>query len=110
MKQVLYHIYKRKAAGEGGLSRKPAVKVLDTIALANGIFGSLTPVTQIYASVSAKDTSGVSLLTWSLFIVSSLVWLVYGAYHRDRPIFYSSLLGIIVNFGVIISVLWFSAA
>ncbi|MDD2823157.1 MAG: SemiSWEET family transporter [Candidatus Daviesbacteria bacterium] len=48
-----------------------------------------------------KNTSGVSLITWSGFLVGSLFWLFYGIIHKEKPIIFTNLAGILMNLSII---------
>ncbi|OGZ95667.1 MAG: hypothetical protein A3I44_04200 [Candidatus Sungbacteria bacterium RIFCSPLOWO2_02_FULL_51_17] len=54
MKHALSHLHIRKHHAENGAPTHSRMKFLDGVALANGIFGSLTPIPQIAAMYSSK--------------------------------------------------------
>lgn len=54
-----------------------------------------------------NNAHGVSLVTWSLFVVMSTVWLFYGLVHKQRPIIVSNVLWIIAQGLVVIGALRF---
>jgi uncharacterized protein with PQ loop repeat len=52
---------------------------------------AVTPqILQIYQT---KDVQGISLVTWIISILSSVIWLAYGLHHKDKPIIFNSILG-----------------
>ena len=97
----LHHLEKRTRA----IARTPWVRVMDVVAIINGIFGSLTAVPQLYQIVSTRQAAGVSTLTWLLLTISSAIWLIYAIPHRSWPIIISSVLSIVLDVAVIIAVL-----
>jgi uncharacterized protein with PQ loop repeat len=52
--------------------------------------------------VTDKSAEGVSLVTWLLFTLMSMVWLWYGITKRDRPLIISNALWIITD-GIIVA-------
>ena len=50
-------------------------------------------------------SGGVSLWTWTLYLVSAFVWLYYGFKAHDRWIVISSLLWVIADAGVVLGVI-----
>ena len=57
--------------------------------------GPLSSVPQIYEIWSERNAAGVSFMTWTLFLVTSIVWLVYGISKGDRPLIISNALWIV---------------
>jgi MtN3 and saliva related transmembrane protein len=66
------------------------------------LMGPFTALPQIYA-IWFVDTSaiGVSLITWVLFLVMSIVWLAYGIRRRDRPTIISNALWCVMEIVII---------
>jgi len=55
------------------------------------ILGPFSAAPQIYEIwVTDKSAAGVSFMTWTLFLVMSIIWFTYGAVRRDRPIMISN--------------------
>lgn len=51
------------------------------------IFTLLMTVPQIYAIWASRQAAGVSLLSWSAYLISACVWFVYGIQRRDLNIY-----------------------
>ncbi|NBU33011.1 hypothetical protein EB118_07665 [bacterium] len=72
------------------------------------LVGSLTPlatIPQIITIYSAQSVANVSLLTWILYDLSSVLFLSYAILHKLPPLIISSILWIIVDSAVVIA--WF---
>ena len=54
---------------------------------------AVTP--QIFQIYQTKDVQGISLITWVVSVLTSVIWLAYGLHHKDKPIIFNSLLGTI---------------
>ena len=63
----------------------------------------LPQITQIYQT---KDVDGVSLITWIFSVITSLIWVVYGFHHQDKPIIFNSIMGgtfcLLISLGVLL--------
>lgn len=81
---------------------KKSVKILDRWVLAVGILAPLTTLPQVIQILQTHDASGVSILTWVLFVVMGLFWLAYGYAHEEKPIIVTNYLWIIVEVLVIV--------
>jgi uncharacterized protein with PQ loop repeat len=50
------------------------------------VVGPIMNVPQLYKIWAHKDATGVSAVSWIGFSVGSLLWIVYGVAHKDKPI------------------------
>lgn len=62
-----------------------------------GILGPLITLPQIFKIFALQDATGVSLLTWGMYLVLDIPWIVYGVVHRSRPILITYVLWLIMN-------------
>ncbi len=65
-------------------------------------FASLPQVLDIWVD---RKTEGVSLLTWSLFLVGNFPLLLYAIAHKDWKLTTMFLLSILVNLAVILGII-----
>lgn len=72
-------------------------RMLDRIVLVAGIAAPIFTVPQIILIYSTHDAAGVSPLTWGVYALLDLPWVVYGFAHRERSIIYSYLLWCAAN-------------
>ena len=49
-----------------------------------------------------KNAAGLSLFTWTAYVVSPILWLIYGIVHKEKAIIFSNILWIIVDLAVLI--------
>lgn len=85
-------------------NRKKPKKALDQAVLFVAITEPLMTIPQIVQIYGSHDT-GVSVLTWALYLGASFVWLVYGLKTRNLPIIITDALWIIVETVVILGVI-----
>jgi len=57
-------------------------------------------VPQVIKTVKTKDTSGISILMYSLFFIGIILWLVYGILINSKPIIFAN--GLTAIFSAII--------
>jgi uncharacterized protein with PQ loop repeat len=62
---------------------------------------------QIYTIWVYKQTAGVSLLSWCLYLFAAGVWLTYGFNRNDRALIVSSFAWVITEVLVVIGILLF---
>ena len=93
----LHHMRTRMCVTEG-LEPFPArsmrMRMFDYLMYGVGFFAPLALLPQIFQIYSTKSSVGVSLLTWILLSISSTLWTIYGAVHKDKHILFASALGI----------------
>lgn len=71
----------------------PAMKekqFVERAAYVVALTGPLSSLTQAWEIWMDRNASGVSLVTWSLFFVSSLIWLLYAVDKREMPLIISN--------------------
>ena len=65
----------------------PPEKVMKQLLGAMSIFTLVMTVPQILTIWVGREAAGVSLLSWSAYFVSALIWFWYGVQRRDRNIY-----------------------
>ena len=71
------------------------------------LFGFIEPVfilPQLFKIYDTQNASGLSLLTWCLYIVSSLVMIVWGVKRQLKPIYIPQLAWIIFEILIVIGI------
>jgi uncharacterized protein with PQ loop repeat len=71
------------------------------------VFTMIMTVPQVWAIWVGQQAAGVSILSWSAYLVSALLWLWFGIRKHDRNI-YLPCLGWIALDGAVIRELWFT--
>jgi len=79
---------------------------IDKLALANALLSGVTLYPQLYILLTSKaDTRGISLLSFSLIVSNSLIWLWYGIHRKTFPLIISSSLNAIAAGAILIILL-----
>jgi len=68
----------------------------------------LFEIPQAYAIYSNKSAENVSTLTWSYFLATNVVWLIYGIRRKLWPIILSYALYMVVEGIIVIGILRYS--
>lgn len=107
----LHHLHQRKRVHhklEPYPHPNPSIRFLDNLVLLVAVIGPVTNLPQIFKIFSEKNAAGISVFTWMLWIVMSIIWLIYGIVHKEKPIIISSTLWTIAEIVVIYATLLYS--
>ncbi|MBI1952279.1 hypothetical protein HYS42_00975 [Candidatus Saccharibacteria bacterium] len=86
------------------LSKKKRITSLDRVALVGSFVSPVTGLPQAI-DVFHGNAAGVSLVSWSGFVVFSLLFLLYGLVHKVKPMIVSNFLWLGVELSVITGLL-----
>ena len=78
------------------------MNLITIIGLAAACCTTISFLPQAIKTIQTKDTSGISLSMYSLFAFGTLLWLLYGLFTNDTPIYIAN--GITLIFASIILV------
>jgi uncharacterized protein with PQ loop repeat len=92
-----YHYRKQKTRVNNGYIGK--------LVLAAAIIEPLMTIPQIYQIWGTKKAQGVSLLSWSFYLLAAVIWLLYGFKVRDKAVVWASILWVLVEGMVIVGIL-----
>ena len=77
-------------------------RLLRRVLGAMSLFTMLMTIPQVMTIWIGRQAAGVSLLSWSAYLVSAVVWLWYGIEKRDKNIYLPCVGWIILDGGVIV--------
>ncbi|MDD5193657.1 MAG: PQ-loop domain-containing transporter [Candidatus Nanoarchaeia archaeon] len=107
MEKGMYHFHRRKRVHkklEKYPSNKRWVSFMDKLiylVIATGLIMTIPQVCKIWIE---KNASGVSIISWSTYLLLSFFWLVYGFIHKEKPIILSNILWILMYIFIILGV------
>ena len=107
-----YHIHlrKRKAPSlEPFPARNFWFRLLDRLVLVVGVIGPLVTVPQILKIYVTHDASGISLVSWGMWALLDIPWILYGIAHREPPIVITYTLYCILNSIVVVEAVMLGA-
>lgn len=96
----LHHIHKRKRSYQNLLeypNPRKLIRWLDKILVIVAIVGPLFSIPQIFQIFWYKQAEGVSAFSFGAFSLFNILWIFYGAVHKDKPILITYVLWFIVN-------------
>ena len=70
-----------------------------------GIFGPIMTLPQLTKIWVEKNASGVSLISWTAFLLYAIFWLIYGIMHREKPIIFAYILWVTLQAIVVIGII-----
>ena len=76
--------------------------------MVTGVIGPLASIPQAIQIYTTQDAEGVSLITWSLFILTNGALLIYGLVHKLTPIIVSNICWEVIQVIVVIGILMYS--
>jgi MtN3 and saliva related transmembrane protein len=82
-------------------------QVIQAVVVAAGLLLSAAYYPQLYRIWRARSAEGVSLASYLMFGVGTIVWLAYGFYAQDTIIVLGFLFGAIGSWLVLLSALYF---
>ena len=98
-----HHAYRRKLHKHKKSSG--LVSLVDKSVYIFSLFAVAANVPQLLNIWVSKNTDGVSLISWTGFLIGSVFWLWYGALHKETPIIFINLLLILVQSGIVLGLL-----
>lgn len=102
MKHMLSHWHYHAAR------KKPKKEAIDYVVRFFMVATPLFEIPQAIVIYSSKDASGVSLLTWGFFVLSSITWLSFGLKYRLMPLIVAHSLYILVELSVVVGIILYS--
>ena len=88
------------AAGHGSQSDTLLRRILGFMSA----FSMLMTIPQVWTIWVNHQASGVSLASWSAYLLSALLWFVYGLRQRDKNIYLPCVGWVILDIGVVAGV------
>ncbi|OGK38066.1 hypothetical protein A3F03_02505 [Candidatus Roizmanbacteria bacterium RIFCSPHIGHO2_12_FULL_41_11] len=79
---------------------------VDRLVLIMSVVTPLMTVPQVLQVWVDRQVAGLSLATWGTYAFSSLLWLIYGVKHKDKPIVLVNGLMLVCNFLVTVGVIF----
>ncbi len=90
------------------IHNQPKETSFDTAVMLLGFVEPLFVLPQLYQIYNTQDASGLSLLTWSLYVLSSVVFMVWGFRRRLKPIYLPQAAWIVFEIMIVIGIIKYS--
>jgi len=92
----MHHLHIRKRR-EPYPSTRVWMRILDIVVYVVGIIGPLATIPQVLQIYLSRDASGVSFITWGIYAIADIPWIVYAIAHRERPLIICYILWFFFN-------------
>lgn len=80
---------------------------IDKIIYPVGIIGPLMTIPQLVKIWVGQDATGVSIISWSAYLVIAIFWLFYGTIHKEWPIILSNVLWILMDVAIVLGIFYY---
>ena len=85
--------------------KKHQNKNLETLTYIAGILLPIFTIPQAYTVLINKETAGVSLFTWSFYLISSSLFAIYGIKHKEKLLIITYIPFTIVELLIVVGLL-----
>ena len=96
MRHLPHHFHIRRRL-EPYPSRRAWIRLLDATVYVVGIAGPLASIPQIVKIYGTHNATGVSVISFSIFALFDIPWILYAAMHEERPLIYCYSLWLLFN-------------
>jgi len=107
--QVIHHMHKKAKTIEAVIKPKSKFqKMLDKLVYFTGLTTVLLSIPQVLEIWAYHNTAGISLITWSAFFVNSIIWTIYGIYHKELQIIIMYMCYFVINSLIVTGIIIYS--
>lgn len=82
--------------------------LIDKVIYLVGVFGVAVYIPQLLKIWTEKNVSGLSLLSWMGITTGSVIWLLYGIAHKQKPIIIINFFLTIIQLSIVAGIIYFS--
>ena len=86
-------------------TRTPAPSTLEKTLRVLSVVTLLMTIPQVLIIWVSHNASGVSLASWSAYLVSACLWFVYGIQRRDKTIYVACIGWIVLDAAIVVGVI-----
>jgi uncharacterized protein with PQ loop repeat len=83
----------------------PPVSGLEKILRGLSVFTMLMTVPQVLTIWVGRDAGGVSLISWASYLLSAVLWFVYGLQKHDKTIYLACVGWVLLDVAIVIGVI-----
>ena len=100
MTHIFYNPHKKGRSNKGQKQH-----FIDNLIYPIAVAAPLMTIPQLLNIWIQRKTQGVSLLTWGAYAIVSFLWIIYGLYHKEKPIVLTNLLLFLLDSLIVLGVL-----
>jgi uncharacterized protein with PQ loop repeat len=83
----------------------PPVTALERVLRFLSVLTMLMTVPQVFTVWFASSVGGVSLLSWTAYLISACLWFVYGLQKKDKTIYLACIGWILLDAAIVLGVI-----
>lgn len=84
---------------------KTGMKIVDAGIYVVAFFSPIVTLPQVFQVWKSHASGDVSLITWGCYAAVSVLWVVYGLVHKEKPIVLSQILLLTTEMSIVIGVI-----
>lgn len=88
-----------------GANAPPSGPRLERVLRSVSVLTMLMTIPQVLAVWGGQSVGGVSLVSWSAYLVAACLWFVYGLRKRDKTIYLACIGWIVLDGAVVVGVI-----
>ena len=88
-------------------NRHPQNHFADKLIYPVALIAPIMTIPQLLTVWIQRESQGVSLLTWCAYTAVSGIWIIYGLYHKEKPIILTNLLLFVFDASIVLGVLFY---
>ena len=69
------------------------------------IFGPIMTIPQVTKIWIDKNASGIAVISWVTYLITTIFWLIYGIMHKEKPIIFLNIIWIFLQISIIVGTL-----
>jgi uncharacterized protein with PQ loop repeat len=96
MAEGLHHYHLRKR-GVIPSDDTPHIRMIDKMIFVIGALGPILTIPQVYDVWVNHQAMGVSVISWTAYVIFDIFWVYYGVVHKERAIIFTYILWIMLN-------------
>jgi len=81
-------------------------KNLDKLTTIVGVCMPIVTIPQLYTVLTADNLHGVSLITWSFYMIQAGIFAVFGVKHKEKPLVVTYIPLFIIELGIVLGLLF----
>lgn len=103
-----YLMGKKRRKSRINLKNKEHKYIIDRVILFTGLIGPIASIPQAIEIYSLQDAQGVSIITWSFFIITNASLLIYALVHKLPALIISNICWVIIEVVVVVGIVMYS--
>ncbi len=77
-------------------------KLIDNLIYIAGILSPIITIPQLTTIWIQKNAAGVSIISWTSYLLVAFFWLIYGVIHKYKPLIFTYAIWIVLDALIVI--------